>query len=38
MDWQRRDCWGQAEVRREDGERGVDATVRDKDSARREEG
>ena len=30
MDWQRRDCLGQAELRREDGERGVDATVRDK--------
>ena len=38
MERQRRDCLGQAEVRREDGERGVDATVRRKDSARREEG
>lgn len=41
-DWrrvaQKRDCWGQAEVRREDGERGADATVGGKDSARREVG
>ena len=38
MERQRRDCLGQVEVRREDGERGVDATVRGKDSACREEG
>ena len=38
MERQRRDYLGQAEVRREDGERGVDETVRGKDSARREEG
>ena len=41
-DWrteeQRRDCWGQAEVRREDGESGVEAIVGGKDSAAREVG
>ena len=41
-DWrreeQRRDWWGQAEVRREDGESGVEAIVGGKDSAAREVG
>ena len=41
-DWrteeQRRDWWGQAEVRREDGESGVEAIVGGKDSAEREVG
>ena len=38
MERQRRNSLGQAEIRREDGERGADATVRGKDSPRREEG
>jgi hypothetical protein len=38
MEAQRRDCWGQAEVRRDDGESGVDATDRGKDSAGRDVG